>query len=197
MLSLATYPWISVISVPLFCPDIWRKGHCGASEGPSSELTADEAPGWVEEVRGDHMIWGLQPLFWTHAQNSSPPDFWEVLPSAALLCSHNLAIIRKGRRSGFSLSLDPFQPAVLPLLRFLPVGPKSCFLPSLPRLSSPALWWGMLRFQSLSSPPDGQVQIPKAQLCPWPSDQRRSDLLASIKAHLSVTPPCDSMLVTS
>lgn len=73
-------------------PWYWRKGHFRVPEGLRPELPAAEAPGWVEEVRVEHVIWGPQPLLGTHAQGSSPPDFWEVLPCAALLCSHNLAI---------------------------------------------------------------------------------------------------------
>ena len=150
LLSLATCLWISPVSLPLFCPDIWRKGHSWVPKGPRPELTADEAPVWAEEVGGDRMIWGLQPLLGIRA----PPDFWEVLPCAAPLCSHNLASIRKGRRSGFSLPLDPSQPAVLPLL---PSRSLHVLLPSVSR-SRPLVGWA----EPSTSPPDSQVQVLKA-----------------------------------
>lgn len=66
------------------------------------------------------MIRVRQPLLRTHAQDSSPLEF---LGSPALLSSNNLALIRKGRRSGSSLSLEPFPPASP--LRFLPSGHAS------------------------------------------------------------------------
>lgn len=146
----------------------WRKGHCRLRLGPSGATAPCRLSSGVGRGgRSDHMIWVLQPLLGTSAQASSSPDFWEVLSCPALLSDNHLAIIRKGRRSGFSLSLDLVQPAVLPVL---PTRWPHFLFPSLsPLLSSPVLHAGRAEFSCFTefpcpSPPDGQIQILNTQL---------------------------------
>ena len=111
-------------------------------------------------------------------------------------------ILLPSEREGEVVSPSPWtlssQQSCPSFTSFLLAPSPASFLPSLRRLSSPALWWGVPRFPAshLNSrwpgPDSGSTALPLSL-----SDQRQADLLASIKAHLNVAPSCESMLVTS
>lgn len=135
--SLITCLRVPLISVPGFGPEIPGAGAPLGHPGPEARTPN----GWSSSVdqggSNDHMIWVLQPLYGTRAQGSSSPVFFEGR-GEALFSRHNLILIRKGRRSGFSLSLDPslasspasasFLLAPLPVSFHRPA-PLPCLLP--------------------------------------------------------------------
>lgn len=158
----------SIGVTPLFflcfssAPRCWRKGYCWVLPGPCGATAHCRLSSGVGRGgRSDHMIWVLQPLLGQVLKPLPPLIFEKSCPAQP--CSQ--IIIRKGRRSGFSLCLDLFQPAVLPL--FPTRRPTSCSPPSLS--SSSALHAGRAEFSCFTefpcpSSPDGQSQILNTQL---------------------------------